>query len=290
MVATPGQVAQAQDADSDETIIVTGSRIQRSGMETPIPVTAVSDTELNELNPGQIVESLSALPQFFNNQRPQTTGFPSSAGSNLNLRGLDANRTLVLLDERRLPSGNRFGSVNVGILPEGAIQTVETVTGGASAAYGTDAVAGVVNFILDRDFEGFEGHAQLGVTDRGDGENYEVGGTFGAALGDRGHLIVSGEVYEQDAIWSLEALQDRDWFTQRALVANPDPTGPTFITRDFVSLTNMSVNGVINQPGSALDKLEFFNENGTIVARPLAISAEFGPGCNCQAEPQRDPT
>ncbi len=283
--------AHAQEQPLEE-VRVTGTRIQVTGMDTPTPVTSVTTAELDQMEPGQIVESLSQLPIFFNTQRPQTTGFPSSAGSNLDLRGAGATRTLVLLDGRRIPSGNRFGTANVSALPEGAIKSVETVTGGASAAYGTDAVAGVVNFILDKDFTGFRGHAQAGDTSRSDGKNYEIGATYGTALGDRAHILVSADWFRQDPIISLKALQDRSWFTQRAWVTNPTPGGPTFITRDYASQTNLSTGGIINQPGSALNKLEFFNDSGRIVTRPLAFSGigQLQGGCNCQAEPTRDPT
>jgi iron complex outermembrane receptor protein len=285
--AQPG----AQSAGLEE-VLVTGTRIQATGMETPTPVTSVTLDELGQMQPGQLVDSLSQLPVFFNNQRPQTTGFPSSAGSNLDLRGAGANRTLVLLDGRRIPNGNRFGTANVSALPEGAIRNVETVTGGASAAYGTDAVAGVVNFILDTDFEGFRGHFQGGQTSRGDGDNYELGATWGRAIGEKGHILVSGDLFDQDQIISIDSLRDRPWFRQRALITNPIPGGP-LITRDFVRQTNISSTGIINQPNSPdLNKLEFFTTNGVTTTRPLTFSGvgQFQGGCNCMALPTQDPT
>jgi outer membrane receptor protein involved in Fe transport len=281
-----------------EEIRVTGTRIQRqTGMETPTPVTAVDISELEVMAPGQLVDSLSQLPQFFNNQRPQTTGFPSSGGSNVNLRGAGSSRTLVLLNGRRVPNANRFGAANVSAFPEGAISSIETVTGGASAAYGSDAIAGVVNFIMNTDFEGFSGHAQAGTTSRQDGDNFELSGTYGMDVGERGHILLSGDMFQQDEIISLQSLQDRDWFTQRALVTNPawlstDPPGtnPQFLTRDYVSQTNSSVGGIINLPGSALNKLEFIDNGGSVSTQRLAFSGvgALDGGCACQAEPQRD--
>jgi iron complex outermembrane recepter protein len=293
--AATGARAQAPDQVPEE-VLVTGTRIQATGMDTPTPVTSVTLDELGQMQPGQLVDSLSQLPVFFNNQRPQTTGFPSSAGSNLDLRGVGATRTLVLLDGRRVPSGNRFGTANVSALPEGAIRNVETVTGGASAAYGTDAVAGVVNFILDKDFEGFRGHLQAGQTSRSDGDNHEVGATWGRAIGEKGHILVSGDLFDQDKIISPEALKDRSWFKQRAWVSNPNagqPGQPTFITRDFVRQTNISSTGIINQTNvPALDKLEFFTNNGVTTTQQLQFSGvgSFRGGCNCMALPAQDPT
>ncbi len=277
--------------DELEEITVTGSRIQRvSGMETPTPVTAIALSNLADMNPRQLVEGLSQLPQFLNNQRPQTTGGLTTGGSNLNLRGAGSSRTLVLLNGRRMPSGNRYGVVNVSALPQAAISNVEIVTGGASAAYGTDAVAGVVNFVLNTEFEGFTANVQAGTTSRRDGDNYGASATYGTAIGDRSHLLLSADWFDQDIIPSLDALKSRPWFLQRAWVPNPTPGGPTFITRNFVRQTNMAAGGIINQPGSALDKLEFVRSGDRIVTQPLKFSGVgiLNGGCNCFAEAERD--
>jgi iron complex outermembrane receptor protein len=283
--------AHAQPGEAVEEITITGSRIQRvSGMETPTPVTAVSLSNLVDMNPRQMVEGLSQLPQFLNNQRPQTTGALTTGGSNLNLRGAGSSRTLVLLNGRRMPSGNRYGVVNVSSLPQAAINNVEIVTGGASAAYGTDAVAGVVNFVLNTEFEGFTANVQAGTTSRRDGDNYGASATWGTPVGERGHLLLSGDWFDQEIIQSLDALESRPWFRQRAWVTNPTPGGPTFITRDFVRQSNMATGGIINQPGSALDKLEFVRSGDRIVTQPLKFSGVgvLNGGCNCFAENQRD--
>lgn len=294
-----GMATAAQAQESLEEITVTGSRIRtQSGMETPTPVTAVNIEELQDMAPGQLVDSISQLPQFFNNQRPQTTGFPSSGGSNVNLRGAGSSRTLVLLNGRRVPNANRFGAANISAFPEGAISNIETVTGGASAAYGSDAIAGVVNFIMNTDFEGFNGHAQGGTTSRQDGENMEFSGTWGMELGERGHVLLSADYFQQDEIISLQALKERPWFRQRALVTNPawratdaPGTNPQFLSRDYVSQTNTSNGGIINLPASAaLNKLEFISNGGGVTTQKLVFSGvgQLDGGCSCQAEPQRD--
>jgi len=197
--------------DEIEEIQITGTRIQREGMESPTPVTDLGIQELANIDPGQLGESLSKLPQFFNNQRPSQVGW-NSAGANLNLRGAGSQRSLVLLDGRRVPAGNRWGIPNVSALPEGAIRNVQTVTGGASAAYGTDAVAGVINFILDTDYIGTKVKAQMGTTSRSDGDNHEFGVTHGMDIGANGHLLVNLDSFRQDEIRSLKSMQDRPWF------------------------------------------------------------------------------
>jgi iron complex outermembrane receptor protein len=169
LLPTAVAAQQAQDAQPQqnplEEITVTGTRIVRSGMVTPVPTTAVQAAELQNMSPGPMFDSLVQLPPFFANQAPdQVNGGQNSGGSNLNLRGAGLNRTLVLLDDRRVVPTNRFGAVDVAMFPEELVESVEVVTGGASASYGTDAVAGVVNFRLDTDFDGVKGHAQLGET------------------------------------------------------------------------------------------------------------------------------
>ena len=293
LVITVGATTSAQAADDDalQEVTVTGTRIERAGLETPTPVTTVTSSDLQDMNPRQMIEGLSQLPQFIGNQRPQNNAPLVSGGSNLNLRGAGSTRTLVLLNGRRLPNGNRYGAVDVSTLPEAAISSVETVTGGASAAYGTDAVAGVVNFILDTRYNGFQGKAQIGQTSRGDGDNYSLGFTYGRNLGERAHLLVSADYFDQDAIWSLHSLQERPWFKQRALVT--DPSGQySLITRDFVRPTNTATGGIINAPGTALDKLMFVRSGGSIVTQPLPFNGvgRLNGSCNCYADSQRDPT
>jgi len=268
-----------------EEIQITGTRIQREGMESPTPVTDLGLEELGSIDPGQLGESLSKLPQFFNNQRPSQVGW-NSAGSNLNLRGAGSQRSLVLLDGRRVPAGNRWGIPNVSALPEAAIRSVQAVTGGASAAYGTDAVAGVINFVLDTDYNGTKVKAQAGTSYRADGDNTELGLTHGRDIGDKGHLLVSIDSFRQEEIRSQQALEDRSWYRQQARITNPDPSGPTLITRDYVVSTSVSPGGTINAPGSELNRWVFTrDDSGNVVAGPQSFSGvgQFIGGCNCQA-------
>src|SRR5690554_5077164 len=191
---------QAQDATSASSsnvqeIAVTGSRIQRDGMSTPTPVTAIDAGELDNMAPGNMIEAFDQIPQFLNNESPQTqSNFAGAAGaSNLNLRGIGAKRTLVLVNGRRIVGSNRLGSVDINLLPESMVQRVDVVTGGASAAYGTDAVAGVTNFMLDTNYEGLSIRGQGGITDRDDANSKEYAISWGTRLGQRGHIIGSFE-------------------------------------------------------------------------------------------------
>ena len=246
---------QPQDAPSSglEEITVTGTRIIRSGMVTPVPTTAVQAAELQSMSAGPLFDSLMQLPPFFANQAPeQVNGGQNSGGSNLNLRGAGLNRTLVLLDGRRMVPTNRFGAVDVAMFPEELMRSVEVVTGGASASYGTDAVAGVVNFMLDTDFEGFKGHAQMGATSYGDGDTYEAGFAFGIGAGENGQLIGSVEMFNVDPISDFGAMEERDFFNNVARVTNPATTGPANLVLPNVSPTNWNQTGMITQAGSPL--------------------------------------
>jgi iron complex outermembrane receptor protein len=285
--AAAAQQPQAQQ-DPLEEITVTGTRIVRSGMVTPVPTTAVQAAELQNMAAGPLFDALVQLPPFFANQAPeQVNGGQNSGGSNLNLRGAGLNRTLVLLDGRRIVPTNRFGAVDVAMFPEELVESVEVVTGGASASYGTDAVAGVVNFRLNTDFEGFKGHAQMGETTYGDGESYEAGFAFGLGLGERGHLMGSIEKFNVDPISDFESLSDRDFVNNVARVTNPASTGPALLVRPNVSPTNWNQTGMINQASSPLlDKL-VFNPDGTYAPLVFSGIGAINGGCNCQSEPTR---
>jgi outer membrane receptor protein involved in Fe transport len=223
--AAPG--ADPQEEDDNAPIVVTGSRIVNVGMEAPNPVTAVAAEELQALSPSTLISAVSQLPQFYGNTSNDVrSGFFSSPGAgNLNLRGLNtggSGRTLTLLKSRRVVPATGFGSVDINILPQALVERIETVTGGASAAYGTDAVAGAVNFILDTDYTGWQVTAQGGITGRGDHENMLFSATWGTQLGDKVHLLLSGEYYHADRAANLSS---RDWYQGYSLINNPSTDG-----------------------------------------------------------------
>jgi outer membrane receptor protein involved in Fe transport len=286
-LAMAGQHAVAQEPV--EEITITGSRLITSGVNTPTPVTAVTGADLQAMAPTTLIESLSQLPVFDNNVTSQQAvgGSVASGGSNLNLRGVGGERTLVLLDGHRLGPSNKFGTVDVSVIPEMLVSSVEAVTGGASAAYGADAVAGVVNFRLDRNFTGTKYSFQGGTTTYGDGGNYKAGVAYGSSVGERGHLIASVEAWKKNGIRSLESLKDRsDYLDLKAQVTNPDPNGPNFLARSFVSPTNFTAGGVLLQPGSAVDHIEFLPDgSGRYRQLPFSGVGQLTGGCNCQARP-----
>ncbi len=257
----------AQDPELEE-VTVTGSRIrQTSGFETPTPVTAISIDEMFEFAPGNnIARQLAALPQFFGNVSVQNVGtqlVSTSGTSSLNLRSLGGNRTLVLLDGIRVVPAAKDGLVNVDAFPTALMRSVDVVTGGASAAYGADAVGGVVNFRLDREFEGFTLDVGTGMNEFGDGDMWNVSAAGGMSfLDQRLHVIGSVEAREIDQI--VRTADEVPEMTRMGLVTNPawratDPAGtnPRQITRPWVASTVSSPYGLILAPGTPLDRQRF---------------------------------
>lgn len=253
-----GTVYAQDDVEGLEEVVITGSRIRTSGMETPNPVTVVTRDEIDIIAPTTMIEGLAELPQFYGSATTQNPDafFTSTGAGSLNLRGLQSKRTLQLLDGRRVVPSTIFGGPDINLFPENVVRTIESVTGGASAAYGTDAVAGVVNFILDTDYEGYRARVQVGETAEGDNSNHEVSFGAGFALTDDTHVLVSLEKSEQDPIWKDDIL-GYDWFTNRGLIENPDAnagssqSNPFYIAVDDIRSLNYDINGIFHLPAAA---------------------------------------
>lgn len=264
--------AAAQDGDDAETeqagsnageIVITGSRLRVDGTKSPTPVTIVGAEELSAMGPSGLVEGVSQLPQFFGNQSVAAvqksgeggTGWFTRGGyGNLDLRGLGINRTLTLLNGHRVVSSGPYGGVDINVFPDAMIRSVETVTGGASAAYGSDAVAGVVNFILDRKFTGVRAEAQNSISSRGDNHGFQGSLSYGAKLGSRGHILISGEYAKQEGVHNYNG---RDWYNATSIVNGQ-------VLPNVVS-ANSSYNGIIFAPGTPLQGMEFLPDGRGIV-------------------------
>ena len=182
--------AQAQDAD-DEEIVVTGSRIAKQDFISNSPVATVNAVQFERTGAINTENLLNTLPQTVAGL-DRTSNNPGNGTATVDLRGLGANRTLVLVNGRRAMVNGAGGIVDINTIPSSLIENVEVLTGGASAVYGADAVAGVVNFILKDDFEGVEANVGYNITDQGDAETLDLSVTLGANTADgRGNATVT---------------------------------------------------------------------------------------------------
>lgn len=192
--AAPAAEAPADKAQVSE-IVVTGSRITQNGYQATTPVTVAPVTELLQASPTSLADGLNKLPELIGslgpNKQSNVFGTPTH-GNVLNLRGIGPNRTLILLDGVRAPPTTYLNTVDVDLMPTLLVQRVDIVTAGASSVYGSDAVSGVVNYVLDSRFTGFKAVAQAGMADRGDAQNGRLGIAGGTRLlGGKGHFIGS---------------------------------------------------------------------------------------------------
>ncbi|MGO4262553.1 TonB-dependent receptor plug domain-containing protein [Lysobacter sp. TAB13] len=181
----------AEDATTLDRIQVTGSRISIPGLTTNSPVMTVSQEEIARNQPVTAEDFLKIVPGAVPSIGPGTNN-GANGGATINLRGLGDNRTVVLMDGRRVVPFNLFGVVDTNVIPVALIDSVDLVTGGASAVYGADAVAGVVNFVLKRNFEGIEVNSSYGQSSKQDGDRRNTTVTMGMNLDEgRGNFVLS---------------------------------------------------------------------------------------------------
>lgn len=186
-------------------ITVTGSRLITNGNNSPTPVTVVSVQQLQTTTPSNVPDALNKLPIFggSHSQTSLNNASNNNVGNYLNLRDVGVIRTLILFDGRRVAPTAFDGSVDTNMIPQMLLQRVDVVTGGASAVYGSDAVTGVVNFVVDHKFKGVSLLAQGGISSRNDDGSQRVGIAAGTDLfGGRAHIEGSAEYYNSEGIGS----------------------------------------------------------------------------------------
>ncbi|MDB5733920.1 MAG: hypothetical protein JWN16_557 [Alphaproteobacteria bacterium] len=184
-----------------ESIVVTGSRVILDAADSPTPLIMVTAQQVRATTPTNLPDGLNKLPIFQGSQQIRRAGDGTTnlASNVLNLRNYGVQRTLILLDGHRAPPSNADGTVDIDSLPQLLVTRVDIVTGGASAVYGSDAVTGVVNFVLEKKFTGLRLEANAGISNFGDAASHRLGLVAGAALfGGRGHVEGSLEFLHQD--------------------------------------------------------------------------------------------
>jgi iron complex outermembrane receptor protein len=273
------QVAAAETtapaAEVVEAVIVTGSRVARDGFDAPTPVNVLGLEEIKASAPANIADFVNTMPSVAGSSTAANSSGALSNGaagiSALNLRSLGTGRTLVLFDGQRSVVSAATGQVDTNTFPQSLISRVEVVTGGASSAYGSDAVGGVVNFILDKDYTGIKSSVEYGETTYGDGENWKYNLTGGGGFaGGKGHVLASAEWFHQEGVHTI----DRDWNrTGYFAIRNPDTsaTAPYYITTNHVGISTYTPGGLIT---AGPLRGTYFGVNGAV--NQLAYGAVSG--------------
>lgn len=286
MSAAVAQSSASTNADVEPTeeIIVTGSRIVRTGADTSTPTVMLDSASIETagtVNAGDLLRQLPALAPGLSSESSGVT-FNGAGLDLLDLRSLGTNRTLVLVNGRRQVGSNpNTTAVDINTIPTPMIERVEVITGGASAVYGADAVSGVVNFILKRDFDGIELQGQLGTSSRGDADRYSINATAGANFADGRGNITGHVAYTSEGGIDFDArkraISGLNW------VPNPANTGPADGVDDFIALPNVRQLGgqresmfLLNR-GSGTEAFAF-NADGSVRNFGLGPSGLIGGG------------
>jgi iron complex outermembrane receptor protein len=251
--AAHAQTATASEPAKDEAMVisVTGSRVLKNGNASPSPVTSITSEDMLVSRPGAtLAEALNALPVFAGSRgsasNPTTVG--SAAGGNgsanqLNLRNIGATRTLVLMDGKRVPPTLFNGVVDVDLVPQMFVDRVDIVTGGVSAVYGSDAMTGVVNYVINRKFEGFKFESSVGQSQRGDAAKYNAGIAYGKKLVPGLHVEGGIELRREDGI---DRRSDRDWLNQWG-VTGAGTTASPYVLQANLRQKDFPVGGLITR-------------------------------------------
>jgi outer membrane receptor protein involved in Fe transport len=267
-LGTSSAIAQ----DNLETVVVSASRLTTAGFEAPTPTTVLGSAQIEANALPNLADAVQQLPSLVGNASTQT-GIGSTSGgmnglSTLNARGLGATRTLVLIDGQRVGGANINGVNDISLFPQLLIRRVDVVTGGASASYGSDAVAGVVNFIMNKTFTGFKANLEGSITNYGDDASGLAQFAWGTGLlGDQLHLEVSGEYYKNAGVPS------------RGYGPNGGPDGRTWFAKAKTASNSIAATPA-GGPQNVLmvdAQTDSYALGGLITAGPLKGTA-FGPG------------
>jgi iron complex outermembrane recepter protein len=301
-IASGGGITDARASEQEEElaeVVVTGSRIVRRDLNAPSPIVTVGKEAFENSSATSLESVLNQMPQFV----PSGSQFASGGivsgptatpgAATVNLRGLGTNRTLVLLDGRRAQPANASLVVDLNSIPQAAMQGVEVITGGASAVYGPDAIAGVVNFTLKKNFQGLTIDAQTGITQEGDGADTHISTLMGMnSANNRGNIMVGLDWVKREAVYA----RDRKFYVngwrdpQNAsggFNLPPSYTDPTFLNSPSQAAISQVLGipltaGTTAVPGSSefrfnTDGSIFVNQSGFGYNGPLG---ELGAGRN----------
>lgn len=272
LALTFSMAANAQDANKVEQVVVSSSRLTQAGFDAPTPTQVVDAAQIEQAAYPSIYDAVAQMPALAGSRNPGTGNGNNSNGLNglsvLDMRALGPVRTLTLVDGQRVGPGNINGVVDVGLLPQLLIQRVDVVTGGASASWGSDAIAGVVNFVTNKNFDGFKANVQGGITNYSDDQSVLAQAAWGAGfLNNRAHVELSGEYYRNDGVPSRQpglngGPNGRKWFQEPQITTRTVAQTPAGQPQDFIQI-----------PGQN----NTYSYGGLITAGPLK-GTSFGPG------------
>lgn len=286
MPAWAQDAAEAADEAPAEEIVVTGTRIKSRDATSSSPVVTVGKDDMKITGSTSAEEYLNTLPQLVAGATKATNNAGASdASASLNLRGLGAKRTLIMVDSRRFMPSSQDGVVDINNIPTALIDRVEVVSGGASAVYGSDAMAGVVNFILKDKFEGLEVTSNYGISSRGDAQEWDVSSVLGAVSGDgraSGWIGVSYSDREgmiaNDRAYARTMLSDQGGVfvptgslgvPNGMLVGIDTPSGAGFVKRNYI----LDANGNPRLAGPS----DFYNaQKDFLIVTPLKRLTVYG--------------
>lgn len=265
---------EAPEAADASDIVVTGSRVISNGANSPTPLTTISAETLLATTPASVPDALNKLPVFQGSTQPRSAGGSEvMAGQNIiNLRNLGTQRVLILLDGHRVTPTNPDGTTSVDILPLDLMKRVDVVTGGASAVYGSDAVSGVVNFILDKKFSGIKADVNGGISTYGDGASYKVSLVAGTDLFDgNGHIEFAGSHYERNAV----AMTNRPYGAQFWAQTGSGSASNPYVMTSNVTRPTAPFGGRITCGGCSIDGYQFLSGSA---AAPFNVGQLTGTG------------
>jgi outer membrane receptor protein involved in Fe transport len=277
----PAPTNQAPEPSNEQAITITGTRIARPNLSSPVPITTVTVAELPNQGQASIGDALNQLPSLRSTFSQQNSGqFIGTAGLNeLDLRGLGTSRTLVLVNGRRhVTAAPGDFLVDVNTIPQDLIERIDIVTGGEAAVYGSDAVAGVVNFVLKRNFDGLRMRVQDGVSQRGDRPVQVATLTGGRNFADgRGNIAVSLEYTKAAPLYTDQrdsltgAFSGRCQFQAVENTIGEPQAGDGIPDAEFlcgIKNATISDGGTIGQINAAGDQLRFDKSGNLVIDHP----------------------
>jgi outer membrane receptor protein involved in Fe transport len=257
--APPAAGPQQQAAVAE--LVVTGSHISTAGFTAPTPVTVVPAAQLQQKAAGSVSEALHDIPQFAANTGPAnaSSGAQSASKATLNLYNLGASRTLVLVDGQRHVADGTGNVFDTNLIPVSLIDRVDVVTGGASAAYGSDAVAGVVNFVMKDHLEGFTLDFHEGFSEYGDAVEFAPSAAFGKSFLDgKLHLVIGGDYTDNKG---TRTFYSRPW-------GQLEPGVMTIANSSIPAATRVALGLPANIIANHI-RTSAYNSSGLITAGPL---------------------